>query len=229
MKTLRCIVLAGILFISCRANAQAKLGITIDSFPTQITIADSGLQQPLIMHVHNYGDTVFNGTVSLEYKLGATLYSATTLGVGLYFQSQIDSIGRGDSVQAQLIITYNQGPLCAIGSSAVVIWPISNAAATFDSLSYQIQVTGLASINKYPAENLHVFINQQQLFINTNTPNLLSRVRIYDIQGQLLLEQGISSSATIPMNSYVSGCYLVEIILNDGSRQVFKLVYINNR
>jgi hypothetical protein len=229
MKTLRWLALAGILFISCQAGAQAKLGITIDSFPTQITLLDSGTVQNLTMHIHNYGDSLFNNTVSLEYKLNGTLYSADTSGQGLYLLPQVDSIGVGDSILKTLTITYNLAPFYAIGSSAVVIWPISNGAATFDSLSYLLQVTFPANANTIPAENLHVFINQQQLFINTNTPNLLSRVRIYDIQGQLLTDRRISSSSIIPMNDYASGCYLIEVILNDDSKQIFKLVNITGR
>jgi hypothetical protein len=229
MKTLRCIVLAGILFIYCQAAAQAKLGITIDSFPTQITQLDSGMQHSLTMHIHNYGDSVFNNTVSLQYKLNGTLYSANTNGLGIFFQSQSLSIGVGDSSQQTLVITYNLAGFYTIGSSAVVIWPISNGATTFDSLFYQLQITFPASSNTIPAENLHVFINQQQLFINTNTPNLLNRVRIYGIQGQLLMERRISESTAIPIDNFPSGCYLVEIVLNDDSRQVFKVVNIANR
>jgi hypothetical protein len=229
MKTLRWIVLALIVFISCQANAQAKLGITIDAFPTQIAHSDSGMQQQLIMHIYNDGDSVFNNTVSLQYKLDTTLYSADTNGSGIYFQAQAISLGIGDSVQEALYIDYNLTPFYEIGSSAVVIWPISNGAATFDSLSYLIQVTPVAGITPVAAQNLHVFINQGQLFINTNTPNLLNRVRIYDIEGQLLMEQRISSSTIIPMNNYASDCYLIEVILSDESRQVFKAVNINNR
>jgi hypothetical protein len=228
MKTLRWIVLAGMVFIPYYAGAQAKIGVTIDTFVTQVAVMDTA-QRQFTMHVHNYGNLAFNDTVALEYSVNGTLYSANIMDHGLYLPIQTFSIPPFDSVPTTLKVNFNLPAFLSIGSSAVVIWPkASGGAATYDSLFYQVQITFPAAANTIAPENLHVFVNQGQLFINTNTPNLLNRVRIYDIRGQLLVQQSISSSTTLPMNTYATGCYLVEVILNDDSKQVFRVVNINN-
>jgi len=227
MRALRWIFLAGIFFISTGVNAQAKLGITIDSLPSQITFLDTG-NHNYNLYIKNYGDSAFDNTVSLLYSVNGAVYSADTQGTGFYFQSGTITIAPQATYQTTVGVNFNLPAFETVGSSAVVIWPISGAAATYDSVYYSVQVLP-AGVNNISTVQLRVYINQQQLFIQTNAQNLLSRVRIYDIGGQLVLEQGISSSTTIPLTPFTSGYYLVEVILNDGTRQVYKLINMVNR
>ena len=228
MKTLKWLFLSCIIFVCCQARAQAKLGITIDSFPSQIVLNDSISYYGSFV-VHNYGTEAFNGSFSLNYIVNDTLYNSTT-DSGINFPSTSLTIGPdSSSVPQQLIIHGNTGAFSIVGSSGVVIWPISLSATTYDSASVVVEVTFPANLNPISSQNLQVYINQQQLVINTNAQNLLKRVRIYDIQGQLLIEQAVSSSKTIPLNKYAAGCYLAEVILNDNSQHVFKVINMAGR
>ncbi len=227
MKPLKLLFLAGVLFISCHITGQAKLGVTIDSFPTQIALLDTAAQH-FNLYIHNYGDSIFNDSVALKYTVNGTVYIADTIDHGFYLPVESLNLAPHDSVLRQLTVNFNLPSFQTIGSSAVVIWPISHAA-TYDSLFYAIEVTFPAGTVPVSASKLEVYINQQQLWINADAENSVKRVRIYDIGGQLLFEQGLFSTLVIPMNKYSSGCYLAEIILNDNSRRVFKLAKISDR
>ena len=230
MKILKWLFLTCSIFIFCQANAQAKLGVTIDSFPTHLVLTDTATYHGYFA-IHNFGIDTFNGSFSLNYTVNSILYSSTT-DSGIYYPSTALIIPPGDSsTLQQLIINVNSttGAFTTIGSSAVVIWPISATGATFDSAFVAVEVTFMAGISPTVAQNLHVFINQQQLFINTNAQNLLKRVRIFDVQGQLLVEQPVSLSAVIPMNKYPAAIYFAEVTLSDDSRQVFRIVNIGSR
>ena len=228
MKPLRLLFFAVATFISCLVSGQAKLGVTIDSFPTQITLADTAVQH-YNLYIHNYGDSIFNDSETLYYTVNGTLFLADTPGQGLYLPPESLSLAPHDSVLRQLTVKFNLPSFQTIGSSAVVIWPKANHTATYDSLFYAIEVTLTAGTTPVSASKLEVYINQQQLWVNADAENYVKRVRIYDIEGQLIFEQGLFSSLVIPMNKYSSGCYVAEVILNDNSRRVFKLAKISDR
>ena len=224
MKTLRWSVLVVVLFVSAGIRAQAKLGVTIDSFPTQVAFLDTAVKT-CNLYLHNYGDSVFNDTFSLQYLINGTIYNANTQDHGLYLPSESLSIPAHDSVLRSLAINFNLPAFLNVGSSAVVIWPISSSAATYDSLTYVVNISDSPlGVPVVSGETLQVFINQQQLYIKSGAKNLLSRVRILDIQGQLLGEHNLSLPSVIPMNGYASGCYLVEVTLTDDTRQIFRVV-----
>jgi hypothetical protein len=228
MKTLRWLFLLGVVLTSQLVEAQAKLGISIDSFPSQLILTDT-ITYHGSFTVHNFGTDTFNGSFTLNYTVNDSLYNSAS-DSGIHFPGTTLTIPPGGSVGSQpLTIHTNTGAFSIVGSSGVVIWPISASALTYDSAFTSVEVTFPANVNAISSQQLQVFINQQQLFINTDAQNLVKRVRIYDIEGQLLTEQVVSSPAIIPMAKYSSGCYFAEVILNDDSRHVFKLVNIVGR
>ena len=228
MKSLRLLFLFGAVSISCLVNGQAKLGVTIDSFPTQIALPDTATLH-FNLYIHNYGDSIFNDSESLYYMVNGSLFLADTPGQGLYLPPESLSLAPHDSVLRQLTVNFNLSSFQTIGSSAVVIWPKANHTATYDSLFYAIEVTFTATAPCISASKLEVYITQQRLFINADPENYVRRVRIYDSEGQLMFEQGVFSHLVIPMNKYSDGCYLAEVILNDNSRKIFKLAKIGYR
>ena len=105
-----------------------------------------------------------------------------------------------------------------------MIWPISNSASTYDSSFYTVFVTLVADVEPVPDKKLRVYINEQQLFVKTDEQNLLKRVRIFDTQGRLIVDDELTSSGAIPLGRYAGGVYWVEVLLNDNSRRVFKCI-----
>jgi hypothetical protein len=225
MKAFRWLFCAAATLVSCQLNAQARLGFIIDTFPQQVPLYDTSAIYRNI-YIKNYGNAVFNDTVRLQYLLNDTLHSGSLLNAGLYLKPDTAYLQPGDSVLKQLLIQFNLPSFEAIGSSVVVIWPIATLAPAYDSLTYRVQVLATleAGVNTVSNGNLQVFDEQQQLVINTSAGNFLRYIRVYDLQGKLIINQSIVSSTIIPMDKYATGCYLVEVTLYDNSRKVFKVI-----
>jgi hypothetical protein len=228
MKTLRWFILLTTALAYFKVNAQAKLGIVVDSFPSQIVLTGNVDTVMGSFHIYNYGDSTFNGSFTLNYVVGGVQRSSS-LDSGIFFPSTSVTILAGDSSIENLFVHYDPNVFSIVGVSGVVIWPVSPTAATFDSTLVQIEVTYPAAISSPSSQKLEVYLNQQQLFINEGGENLVKRVRIYTTEGQLLTDLPLSSSAVIAMNKYASGFYIAELILNDDSRRVFKLANIADR
>jgi hypothetical protein len=209
MKTLRWLFLLGVIVASLRAGAQAKLGITIDSFPQQLIVGDTTTHFGYF-RLHNFGTDTFNGVFTLDYTVNGVFYNSAD-DSGLNFPSTPLIIAPNDSSPLQAVLVFsNTGPFSIVGSSGVVIWPISPSALTYDTAAVQTVVTPVAGITPVSDQTLKVFISQQQLFVNSNAQNFIKRVRVYDILGELLVESEASQSIIIPMNKYARGCYLAK-------------------
>ncbi len=204
-------------------QGQARIGFTIDSFPTHVVYGDSSVHFTT-GYLHNYGDSTFSDIASLSYMVNDSLYDGTVAGHGLYMTPSHFAIAPGDSSGIQITISPDFRAYQVIGSSGVVIWPISNSASTYDSSFYTVFVTLIASVEPLADERVRVYINQQQLFVKTDDRNLLKRVRIFDIQGRLIVNDELTSSEAIPLEGYAGGVYLVEVLLNDNSRRAFKCI-----
>ena len=204
-------------------QGQARIGFTLDSFPTHVVYGDSSVHFTT-GYLHNYGDSAFSDIASLSYMVNDSLYDGTVAGHGLYMTPSPFSIVPGDSSNIQITISPDFHAYQVIGSSGVVIWPISNSASTYDSSFYTVFVTLVADVEPVPDKKLRVYINEQQLFVKTDEQNLLKRVRIFDTQGRLIVDDELTSSGAIPLGRYAGGVYWVEVLLNDNSRRVFKCI-----
>ena len=224
MRVLRWLFLLINVGFCLLADGQAKLSFTIDSFPTQIVYGDT-TQRTRIVYIHNRGNLAFNDVVTLEYTVNDTLFSGSNItSTGLYLNTPTISIAPGDSSPQQLIINSDFHAYHILGPSGVVIWPISNSAYAYDYSFYKVKVRLVAAIDPVTEKRIQVFINQQQLFVKTDEQNLLKRVRIFGVDGKLIVDVDLTSSSVIPLGPIAAGCYLVEVVLNDDSRKVFKLV-----
>ncbi len=223
MRILRWLFLSFIVLIVCQANGQAKLGATIDSFPTNAVIGDTMAYSGSIF-IHNYGSAFFGDTFALQYRINGVTYIANDPNVGIYLLSDTANLQPGDSVRKPIHIHFTSSVFLAAGSSGVVIWPISGSAATYDSSSYQFVLSGPAGLAQTTDERLHVYMDGSQLVVKLDEENLIKRVRIYDLNGKLMEERGLSSIATISLDKYASGIYFAEILFGDDSRNTFKII-----
>ena len=204
-------------------QGQARIGFTIDSFPTHVVFGDSSVHLTT-GYLHNYGDSLFSDIASLRYMVNDSQYDGSIAGHGLYMTPSPFSIVPGDSSPIQITISPDFHAYQVIGSSGVVIWPISNSASTYDSSFYTVSVTLVASVEPVADKKLCVYIYQQQLFVKTDDQNLLKRVRISDTQGRLIVDDELTSSGGFALGQYAGGVYLVEVLLSDNSRRVFKCI-----
>ena len=223
MKRLRLVLLGTVLFVACHVSGQAKLGIQFSNFPTHITI-DSVTNVTAI--ITNYGDAAFNGTVSLSYSInGGTTQSSSDTPALFSFDTLTPFVLDPGGSQSRMVQVDPTQQNITSGTSVVVIWPFS-ILANADTTTTTLQVTpalssGLKSLADVRTE---VFINQQQLFIQTTAENYLKHVRVYDLQGRLVVDQNLSSSTALNMIKYATGCYLVELTFVDDSQKVYKVV-----
>ena len=224
MRIRNCLLILLITAASGRLSGQTVLGVTIDSFPSQILIGDTVLHSGTIF-IHNYGTQSFSDTVYLEYKVDGVTYSSNSPGTGIYFRDSVN-ISPGDSDKKEILIHFTPSIFQTVGTSGVVIWPISVYLNTLppDTSSFPVVLTYPAGIAQNSDARLLVYMNGALLDIKTTTGNELKRVRIYTINGQLIEDQAVALPASIAMDKYADGMYLAEIIFADDSHKIFKII-----
>jgi hypothetical protein len=223
MKGLRLILLGLVMFIACHVNGQAKLGIQLSNLVVSQDSAKS-----ISFNIVNYGNSQFQGVVSLLYTVnGGAVTQSNISDTSLFqFESGILTISPNGGSAQETVQVYTTPQNINIGTSVVVIWPISQSALTYDSTTTSVQVTPVltSGLKSFADIKTDVFINQQQLFIQTTAENYLKHLRVYNLQGQLLIDQNLASSSALNMDKYSTGCYLVELTFIDNSQKVYKVV-----
>jgi len=225
MKPLRWLFLASASFLCYQLSAQARLGFIIDSFPPIMALNDTA-QYTRGIFIKNYGNAIFSDTVRMRYMVNDTGYSGSMKNVGLYLRPDTTYLLPGASVRKELIIEFNLPNFQYIGSSVVVIWPISDSAATNDSVIYNEQIVDslTAGVVTNTDGKLRVFMQGQQLVIDPSDENFVGHLSLYNALGKLLLNREISASTIIPMDRYSFGCYFAELTLLDESKRIFKVM-----
>ncbi len=224
MKVVKWLLILCVFLVTSQVKSQARLGVTIDSFPTIGVIGDTTTHAGYIF-IHNYGNQIYSDSVYLGYEVDSTTHYSNSPGFGIYF-SDTANIAVGDSVKKKLLIHFTPSVFRNIGTSGVVIWPIAvlGTALAPDTTSFQVVLNGAADIAKTDGEKLLVYMVASQLYIKTEGENLLKRVRIYAISGQLIEERSVYSSTIINMGNHPVGMYIAQIMFADDSQKAFKIV-----
>lgn len=106
-----------------------------------------------------------------------------------------------------------------------MIWPvIAGRPSIADSARGVINVidtttTGLEL--RTPSEP-RIYMSGSNLIIK-GCENVFGDIRIYNVEGRLMESGKIPESISKPMGQYATGLYLVEFIMTDGSRKVYKV------
>jgi hypothetical protein len=210
------------------AMGQARLGVSIVSFPGSGSMGDTTTYFGTIL-INNYGNATFSDSVYLDYEVDSSVHLSTNPGVGIYF-ADTAYLMPGDSVQKQILVHFTPSIFSAVGTSGVVIWPVcpeTNAnLLPPDTATYDVSISWPAGIAQTEGEKLLVYMDGQELNIKTDAGNLLSHVRIYDVNGKLIEEQAVTSSAIIGMDNYAAGMYIAEVIFTDQSRKDYKIINV---
>ena len=229
MKKMKLILLLAGLF--CLGSLKAQLTVLrIDSnflstFPDTLHAGDVF---NINLTIHNDSSFAYNGTVQIAAKINGVAVVADT---GI---QAIEDTGYANNVSIaannfiiKSLTVHVLTPPFIIGSSGVVIWPISifngNQISGVDSLSKTSAILYPVGINEPNDKNLKVYLVGGQLTIQSDGEHLLKSVRIYDVEGALLNERSITTSGSINMDRFSSGIYLAEITFADNTQRVFRV------
>ena len=231
MKKIKLLLFIGGLFWLSGMNAQG-VNLRLDSnslfYLPGVVNLNSIIRDTVV--IYNDSSTAFSGLITIAANInGDSLVADTAPTSILYYPTanQIESIPSGQHIVRELVITVGNPPFI-IGTSGVVIWPISLGHSNpfvhiSDSLSKTITVLHPVGIDEMVERNLKVYMNNQQLIIKNEGNYLLKSLKLYDVSGKLLNEQEVSKSGILNMNEYATGIYLAEVNFADNTRMIFKV------
>ena len=230
MKRMKVVLFLAALLCLGTLKAQVTV-LRIDSnfltsFPDTLHAGDSFT---LNLTIHNDSSFVYNGTIEIAARINGNALVADTSVQALEDTGYATNvIIPNNSSITKSIIVHVLTPPFIIGSSGVVIWPISNfngnPISGVDSLSKTATILYPLGINEPNDKNLKVYLVGGQLNIQGDGEHLLKSIRLYDVEGALLNERPITINGTISMTQFANGIYLAEITFADNTRQVFKLL-----
>lgn len=237
MKLINIFILSAGLLLSYSLSAQhhaiLRLDPVLDSLQTNTTAYnDSSISFGI--KLYNDGDTLFGDTVSFAYAVsgggfvntGLTANCATS---GLSFVPRPVQIGPHDSLLMYAIHPYYSYPYFVVGSSTIVIWPIAYhqpnvvIADSAKGTVYFWPAGVLEQNSDQAADNLKVYMSGGSLMVRCDSKNTLGDIRIFNTVGELISARKLDSQLAIPMEQYSSGLYLVEVVLSDGTRRIYKV------
>jgi len=186
-----------------------------------------------------YGDTLRINTYIKNYDIGSFTDSVNfglkingiqNINRNIFpnpIQGQQLNIAPGDSFPVSLIVVITPSYF-QVGPDILVVWPIvAGGSPSRDSFTKPIVVIlpndinepdgGYGSINSYWLNN--------KLMINADNPEVnLEKVNVYNLNGQLIIQQNLEQSNSIPFDTQPTGIYIAEIFYNGQQRKVMKFV-----
>lgn len=218
-KYIKVITLSVSIFIVGIVNGQDlgvdTLGGGLNIYPDTLTLNDNYTHQVTIM---NYDGASFTGNIYLMAAIdtNGTLFSIDT--VGSVF---VSGFGFGDTVSIFYNETYNIPNGYKTGDNIVVVWPISDAGTTRDTLRKNIHLDNPISVNSYADLDDGILIYPNPVhdiiyFEEKVIKNRIKQVRILNMNGQVVLTQPSTKSMNIAF--LPQGIYFIEINGNKKSR-----------
>lgn len=208
------------------AFAQTPLHIEFAAGPTPPVSIDSGQIFSFNVKVRNDSSSVLRAAIEFGYYINDSLYIGSDSSSGFGYTSFIDTIASGDTT-IRTIFANVRGPAFKTGPSVVVIWPIATGnVQTYakDSLYFNLAVTQPSSINDIEDNDVRLWLINKELWLVLRSGVIVSRVRIFDVQGKLIKED-LSPSNPIPMPSSSTGIYVAEVTYNQNRKKAFRFYY----
>lgn len=212
-----------VIFFAQTAFAQ-RLSIQyagVDSFPTTVAL---GTTDSILVQLVNDDSIAWNGTIAFQYSVNgsAPISASNSIDSGLFFAPIVDSIAPGTTSGALKIDILIEPDHFQVGPSVVIIWPfIPNAQV--DSLIAPVTVLPFAGIERQADNSPELYFANKHLVIQDLYSNL-KRVRIYDLEGRLLMDNPLETSTIMPLNGLSAGTYFAEVLYGDNQRKVLQFV-----
>lgn len=201
--------------------AQVGLRIELANGPVIPSSADTGTSFSFNVKVINDSASTFQGSIGFNYSINGTTYTSADSASGINYTTESDTLAGGDSV-VKMITVIVKNPKFTVGPSVVVIWPVAFNADNVNTLGFNLNVTTSDGM-PIDDDRLGMYINYGHLYINNPTGLLLNRVRIYDLNGRLIQEEGYPYDG-VPVSEYAAGFYIAELTYVNGKRKTFRFM-----
>jgi hypothetical protein len=223
MRLARLLVLflAFIVFEDCRAQLRIDTTSLYQLGHSVVT----GTTDSINIRLYNDDTIPIHDTITLGYRVDTSVHFGPDAFVNFSALIAIDSLGPHDSILVPVTFHFNPPRFSAPGPSVIVIWPISLTnpnIACLDSARDTLYSI-ISNIVDPRQHRLNVFVLGGQLYIQAGDTEVLQRVRIFDIRGALVMQQGASGNTEISLNTYAAGIYFAEVLFEDNTRQVYKI------
>lgn len=193
-----------VLFTSYEVNAQASIGFANNNTP--------GLSDTLIKNsTITYG--VFVQNTGTQPFVSPFIVLVGVLDSAMAYQN-IDSIFVGTTTlqpgdTTNVLITHTvDGSKFMDGGNTVVIWPEAPGYITTDTIYKNVFVIDFNDLEEFADNEMIIYPNPVHDFITIRSDQRLEKVRIYDLNGKLVLD---SKNTSINISGIQPAIYLIEI------------------
>jgi hypothetical protein len=171
-------------------------------------------------------DTInpYTGELYFWYSInGSVQDSSNALGAAISFQKENSvTIGPDSGIVRTIYIDYNPARF-SVGPSVVIIWPIALPTILVDSLIGQVTIFPYLGIEKLADNSPELYWANKSLVIQ-DLNSKLNRVRIFDLEGRLLIDNQLETSTILPLNGLSRGTYFAEVLYSNNRRKVLQFV-----
>ncbi len=216
-----------LLFVSIGLHAQQTLSaVGLVNFPSIVTMNDTmGFDIVIRNDDPNSG---FTGNIDIRF---ITDYMMDSLFVG-----DTSMYSFADTIQPSSVDTIHIGGFTVspaqfrTGDNAILIWPKSNFAGVGDTISHTIKVLSTSAIIEHTMQidNIILYPNPVTNVINfllqNKYNNIIEKVRIYDVLGNLEYESLYKKNTPIDIHNLSQGIYMLEIRLSNGENVIKKII-----
>jgi len=224
MKRIRLLLLSAFICGTSLVYSASNLGWGTTTFSKDTLFLGDTLF--ITSFLKNYDPQPFNDTVEFSLKINGIL-NVNPLIFPNPFPSQPINIAGNDSLPTNLRIIITQAYFL-VGPDILVVWPRANdGSPAHDSIIKTIIVLDprLVGLKDETDQNLRAFYHDEKIFIQPEDPGIIfNRVRIFNLSGQVIINEPFSGSSHIPFNNQPNGIYYTEVTFNNSEKRILKVV-----
>lgn len=222
--TRRYILFIGLLLTAATSFSQSSLRLNV------ITVSDTspalGDEILVFANLQNTDSTnAFSGVVNFQVANDIqNLSNSNILSSPPYSGTQI-TLDPKEEIPALFTVKVDEQYFKA-GPDIIVIWPMTTLPPK-DSIRISITIHQALGIEGLTQNKYYLSVNGNQLTIHSrvNANNDLKQVRIFDLSGQLLLQQSSEEkNISIGIDELPRGLFICELLYSNNKRNVMKFV-----
>jgi hypothetical protein len=222
--TRRYILFIGLLLAATTGYSQSSLRLTV------ITVSDTapalGDEILVFANLQNTDTSnAFSGIVRFEVANGIqNLSNSNILSSPPYSGTQI-TLDPKEEIPALFTVKVDEQYFKA-GPDIIVIWPMTTQPPK-DSILIPIIIHQALGVEGLTKNKHYLSVNGNQLTIHSGVTanNDLKQVRIFDLAGQLLLQQSLDeNNISLNIDILPRGMFLCELLFNNNKRNTIKFL-----
>ncbi|MCS6934283.1 MAG: T9SS type A sorting domain-containing protein [Chitinophagales bacterium] len=204
-------------FLPLPAAAQQGISLLLENYTVQQQQGQVNLYTTVTINATLYNkDSVlpFYGKIDFGLRNNAQILTQTSIFDKPAYSGDTVLLQPGERVPAVFSIDITPayfGP----GPDVVVVWPICTAPVG-DSIVIPLLIQDPNSIHEVKEKLFSYSINHNELMLETpGYENIIERVRIFDINGALVLLHNSPETRHIPLVSLPRGIYIAEVRISN--------------